>query len=344
VSSADDVRWLARTGHFNNGGLSLDPVDLSWVSLTDRRTGRSTRVLHRGMRYLRHKPFRGRRITAAFASNTRLVWVEQTLRSGRQRSSVAWQSPLPFGTSKPQRVASDASAVAIANDGTIAAKIGSPHRLVLFAPGRRPRTVARSVGWRIGVDDGSMLWWFDKNGMRFRDLQPPRTGTDGCPLRSRYRALAAAGSVVASRAEYESSAVLRICDPRTGREGFVPTEVGSTLEALSDQALLTVKYRVDRYRVPACYLATITTYRLWSWAPLRQASRDTCDNRGFVVTDGGRAAWTEGPDRTGVKTLFAMSPAGDGPVLTLDTGDVGDLRADGERFTWTKDGLAKSES
>jgi hypothetical protein len=55
-----------------------------------------------------------------------------------------------------------------------------------------------------------------------------------------------------------------------------------------------------------------------------------------AVTPEGRVAWLDG------QTLYALPAQTGQPFLTLDTGAITDLKAVGEQFSWTADGVGKS--
>lgn len=59
----------------------------------------------------------------------------------------------------------------------------------------------------------------------------------------------------------------------------------------------------------------------------------------FALTDGGRAAWLLSGG-----TLRASPPSGSGTSIVLDKGPITSLAHDGERFTWTNNGVARSEA
>ena len=341
---------------------SNDGTRVSALVVCDRRTGRE-----RTLRRTKGRRGLGTTLEDVSVLRRRVAWIETRWRSRVPRVIVA-------------STALGATRVALRVVGHRAPRYGRPG--VVVVPGglawlvptaedrarlsllRRGRVRLLGAGPvdLLGLDDGVTLRWRSDDAMRFRDLRPPPT-LEGCPVRARFRSVLATPEVVVSAATYgpdeDWTTVLRACARPEARDPVIANDwsggfgFGSRSKPVAASGRWVALVRTSFSRYLGCDRWRIRVVEAGTGRPSSSAADGACgpsdaaqemplpDRDAFAVTDAGVPVWLL--RRPGDWPLRAARTASE-PVELDRSGEGGitDLRSDGPRVTWRRDGQPRS--
>ncbi|RKQ90343.1 hypothetical protein C8N24_0144 [Solirubrobacter pauli] len=294
----------------------------------------------------------GVRVGAASAAGNRVAWIEEHAR-GRTRAAVVTLAAVGrevrvlrrFTAYRTRTRAGLQTDVLLTRAGDLAWSAGTysgPGGVVAVKqPGRRTRRLARSEGGRLALEDGRTLRWDDGDFLyAFSDLRPI-----DCRRRSRYATWARNDRAIVTHAHYFESSVVRGCDPATGRDRVILqnySSLGSSsllfLDLLGEWAVF---HQAENWK-DGPGPATLTVVNARTGRSLTGLTYDG-ENRPHypIPLNGAPIAVT----RRGVlayardNVLWALVARD--RFVRLDEGAIADLHADGDAFTWTRDGVPR---
>ena len=333
------------------------------LAVCDRRRGRSL-VLARAV--YRYQPEHGAFLDHAQAAGHEVAWITGAFRGGRRTATVTVAdartgrrlSRRTVASWRDQHLHPDLS-VALTTRGGLAwiAPARSDRRVAqvtLAQPGVAPRVIAEGTDlYDLGIEDDRTLRWRTAKGLSYSDI---RTAGPGCPRRARFKTTGLLDGLVVTRAVYgdEDSSLdaVRVCDVLTGHDPVVG--VGGYSWGFGVETLVIggrapwVVLQVDGLsRYDGCATATVSVVNVRAGIGTqasRSADAGRCDSgrrTSVRVTDAGAAAWR---GELGGEQRIAAIAAGGG-IVDIDrapVGSLGSLQADGEAFTWTRDGQPRS--
>jgi hypothetical protein len=306
-------------------------------------------------------------VGAASAAKRRVAWIEA--RFGRRSrefvvnvASVSRRGAVRRLTS--ERVARDRArslpslGMVLTDDGDLAWLAPTPRggRVVTWERGERRRTVARTDGSGLLLEDGRTLRWTKLDGtIGFHDLQHRP-----CPTRLRFKPVLTGSRVAITQATYSFDGgdvvtkVVRGCDLVTRRD-LVVEQASEESPNTDDVAVIGVDRtwvlfaREEYARPEPCAQRWVQAVDIATGRRTRRSVLGTpaCGPPGvptpapgspLAITESGAAAWIT--TEAGVSRLLV---AVRGEVRELDrAASITDLRAAGDAVAWTADGVART--
>jgi hypothetical protein len=332
-------------------------------------TGGRRVLLRRGVLRRTSSPRRsGVLVGAASAAERRVAWIEARYGRRSRRIVLRVASVSRRGAVRrlrSTRVSRDrvrsfpSLGVVLTSRGDLAWLVPASRRggrVVTWERGDRRRTVARTDGSDLALEDGRTLRWTKPDAtMGFHDLQHRP-----CPTRSRFEPLLTGSRVAITQATYSLydgdivTTVVRGCDLVTRRD-LVVEQAASVLPNTNDVAVIGVDRtwvmfaREDYARPEPCAQRWVQTVDVATGRRSRRIVLGTpaCGPPGvptptpgtpLAITEQGAAAWLVA-DAGVTRLLVAVR----GEIRELDrAASIADLRAAGDAVAWTADGTPRS--
>ncbi|HEX8104422.1 MAG TPA: hypothetical protein VF533_17535 [Solirubrobacteraceae bacterium] len=309
----------------------------------------------------------GRLITDVDAGGRHVVWAELVRHRRRPEVAVVVEADRRGHVRRRRTVwrsrRSRSLDVGVLRDGSVAwtAPRGRSDVVLLARPGRRAHRLGPEYDQYLGSEDGRTLRWERDTKMVYHDLLPLPL-RDGCPRRSRFRAVSDTPDYRVTETGYASpdtdtlvGQVIRVCVRAEHRDLVVAqgdVDLVHSVSLLAGGWAVVWGISYDKYN---CFGEVVERVSLRRAATSRTSGAGGCGEGprpgvAQVVTPAGEVAWIDEPDPPRPygppEPQEAVLRATAGKLsAVLDRGAPGairDLRADGETYRWTNAGEPRS--
>jgi hypothetical protein len=325
------------------------------------RAGRA-RVLDRHVLRRRgpERPPRGSVVLDAALAGDRVAWLVGRLGRGGPEVEVVLARVRDGRVLRrvrhtaPRRLLLGLASVAVTDRGDVAFVVPRDRfsgSVFLVRAGAAARLVGTAPGQGLRFEDGGTLIAGEEEAVVVEVRPPPVV--DGCPRRRRFRTQLSTPAVLVTEHRTDGSSgitrtELRACLRGSGRDRVVAGAHsafgnGTAARAVTARgtALLVEIRAVSRYN-DGCAAAGFDGVTLDAPAgPPRQVDSGTCRPVRFADVTSTGSPVVLAPTSDGVLRLLATAP--DGAQRVLDAApDIRDVRVDGARVSWVRDGLART--